>query len=46
MSDATAAKGLSLLLEHLPTSMAADAPDVLDHRAQCQLAAWMAVSTA
>ena len=43
MSDATAEKGLSLLLEYLPKSVAVDAPDVLDHRAQCQLAAWMAV---
>ena len=43
LSDATAARGLSLLLEHLPLSVAADAPDVADHRAQCQLAAWMAV---
>ena len=43
ISDATAAKGLSLLLEHLPPSIAADGPDVLDHRARCQLAAWMSV---
>ena len=43
ISDATAAKGLSLLLEHLPPSTSADAPDVLDHRARCQLAAWMSV---
>jgi alcohol dehydrogenase class IV len=42
MSDATAVRGMSLLLEHLPSS-SADAPGVLDHRAQCQLAAWMAV---
>jgi alcohol dehydrogenase class IV len=42
-SDATAMSGLSLLLEHLPASMAADASDVLEHRAQCQIAAWMAV---
>jgi alcohol dehydrogenase len=43
LSDATAARGLSLLLEHLPASVTADAPDVLEHRAQCQLAAWMSV---
>ena len=43
LSDATAARGLSLLLEHLPVSVAPDVPDVLDHRAQCQLAAWMSV---
>jgi len=43
LSDATAARGLSLLLEHLPASVAADAPDVLEHRAECQLAAWMSV---
>jgi alcohol dehydrogenase len=43
LSDATAARGLSILLEHLPASVASDAPAVLEHRAQCQLAAWMAV---
>ena len=43
ISDATAAKGLSLLLEHLPPSTPADGLDVLDHRARCQLAAWMSV---
>lgn len=43
LSDATAAGGLSILLEHLPASVPAAAPDVLDHRARCQVAAWMAV---
>src|SRR5688572_22171939 len=43
ISDATAAKGLALLLEHLLPSTPADGPDVLDHRARCQLAAWMSV---
>ena len=31
------------MLEHLPSSVDADAPGVADHRAHCQLAAWMAV---
>ena len=43
MSDATAARGLSILLEHLPASVDAGAAGVEEHRAQCQLAAWMAV---
>lgn len=43
LSDATAATGLALLLEHLAPSVPADAPDVLEHRAECQLAAWMSV---
>lgn len=43
MSDATATSGLSILLEHLAVSVSAEAPDVFEHRAQCQLAAWMAV---
>lgn len=43
LSDATASRGLSLLLAHLPGSVDASAPDALEHRAQCQLAAWMSV---
>jgi alcohol dehydrogenase len=43
MSDATAARGLSILLEHLPASVDAGAGGVEEHRARCQVAAWMAV---
>jgi len=43
LSDATATRGLSLLLEHLPGSVDPQAPDALERRAQCQLAAWMSV---
>jgi alcohol dehydrogenase class IV len=43
LSDATAASGLSLLLEHLPASIDPDGRDGLEHRAQCQMASWMAV---
>jgi alcohol dehydrogenase class IV len=42
-SDATAAGGLAALLAHLPASIAAGTPAALEHRAHCQLAAWMSV---
>jgi alcohol dehydrogenase len=42
LSDATASRGLSMLLEHLPASAATDSSG-LEHRAHCQMAAWMAV---
>ena len=43
LSDATASRGLGLLLEHLPDSVDPNAPDALERRAHCQLAAWMSV---
>jgi alcohol dehydrogenase len=43
LSDATASRGLGLLLEHLPDSVDPGAPDALERRAHCQLAAWMSV---
>ena len=43
LSDATASRGLGLLLEHLPDSVDPTAPDAIERRAQCQLAAWMSV---
>ena len=43
LSDATASRGLGLLLDHLPDSVDPTAPDALERRAQCQLAAWMSV---
>lgn len=43
LSDATASRGLGLLFEHLPGSVDPGAPDALERRAHCQLAAWMSV---
>jgi len=43
LSDATASRGLGLLLEHLPDSVDPTVPDALERRAHCQLAAWMSV---
>jgi len=43
LSDALAAGGLSLLVEHLPLSLTSDGAAGLEHRAHCQMAAWMSV---
>jgi len=43
VSDAAASSGLTMLLRHLRPSLDANDPYVLDHRVECQLAAWMCV---
>lgn len=45
LSDATAVRGLGTLIASLPASLDETQPlaDRLSHRAQCQLAAWLAV---
>jgi alcohol dehydrogenase len=43
LSDALASRGLSLLLEHLPSSLTTVGEEQLTHRSQCQMGAWMAV---
>ena len=42
-TEAVASRGLALLVEHLPRSMAGPAREQLAHRSYCQVAAWMAV---
>jgi alcohol dehydrogenase class IV len=43
VSDAAASSGLTMLLQHLQPSLDVTAPRVLEHRGECQLAAWMCV---
>ena len=43
VSDAAASSGLMMLLRHLRPSVDVSDPHVLDHRVECQLAAWMCV---
>ena len=43
LSDAAAARGLSMLLTHLPASLSTTGAEQLEHRLQCQLGAWLAV---
>ena len=43
LSDAAAARGLSLLLEHLPASLSTSGAEQLEHRLQCQMGAWLSV---
>ena len=38
--DALATKAIRLLSDHLPASMAAAGGDTVEHRGQCQIAAW------
>jgi alcohol dehydrogenase class IV len=43
VSDAAASSGLTMLLRHLRPSLDTSDPHMLDHRVECQLAAWMCV---
>ncbi|HLG59242.1 MAG TPA: iron-containing alcohol dehydrogenase [Vicinamibacterales bacterium] len=43
VSDAAASSGLTMLLKHLKASLDTTDPSVLEHRVECQLAAWMCV---
>ena len=43
VSDAAASSGLTMLLQHLKPSLDTKSPRVLEHRGECQLAAWMCV---
>jgi alcohol dehydrogenase len=43
VSDAAASSGLTMLLGHLRPSLETTDPCVLEHRGECQLAAWMCV---
>jgi len=43
VSDAAASSGLTMLLRHLEPSLDTAGPQVLEHRGECQLAAWMCV---
>jgi alcohol dehydrogenase len=43
LSEAVAARGLSLLLKHLPASLTTTGAERLEHRMQCQLGAWLSV---
>ena len=43
LSDAAAARGLSMLVNHLPTSLSTTGAEQLEHRLQCQLGAWLSV---
>jgi alcohol dehydrogenase class IV len=43
VSDAAASSGLTMLLQHLKPSLDITDPRVLEHRQECQLAAWMCV---
>ena len=43
LGDAVAARGLSLLLEHLPSSLRTNGAEQLEHRVQCQMGAWLSV---
>jgi alcohol dehydrogenase len=40
---AVAARGLSMLLEHLPAGLSTTGEEQLEHRLQCQLGAWLSV---
>jgi len=43
LSDAVSARGLSLLLEHLPSSLTTSGAEQLEHRLQCHMGAWLSV---
>jgi alcohol dehydrogenase len=43
ISDALAAKSISLLLKHLPASIRTEGEERLAHRGQCQVAAWFSI---
>jgi alcohol dehydrogenase class IV len=43
ISDALAERGLRMLFDHLRLSLDGPTEDVLAHRAECQMAAWLAV---
>jgi alcohol dehydrogenase len=43
LGEAAAARGLSMLLKHLPASLSTAAAEQLEHRLQCQLGAWLSV---
>ena len=43
LSDAAAARGLSMLLKHLPASLSTTGAEQLEHRLQCQMGAWLSV---
>ncbi len=43
VSDAAASSGLTMLLQHLRPSLDTSDSRVLEHRGECQLAAWMCV---
>jgi alcohol dehydrogenase class IV len=43
ISDALGSKAISLLLEHLPASIRTSGSEQLDHRSQCQMAAWFSI---
>ena len=43
LSEAAAARGLSMLVNHLPASLATTGAEQLEHRLQCQLGAWLSV---
>jgi len=43
VSDAAASSGLTMLLQHLKPSLDTSGARVLEHRGECQLAAWMCV---
>jgi maleylacetate reductase len=43
ISDALAAKSISLLLEHLPASIRTEGDEQLAHRGHCQMAAWFSI---
>jgi len=43
LGQAAAARGLSMLLEHLPASLSTSGAEQLEHRLQCQIGAWLAV---
>jgi alcohol dehydrogenase len=43
VSDAAASSGVTMLLQHLHPSLDTSDPCLLEHRGECQLAAWMCV---
>jgi alcohol dehydrogenase class IV len=43
LSDALAAKAISLLVEHLPASIRASGDERIAHRGYCQFAAWFSI---
>jgi len=43
LGQAAAARGLSMLLQHLPASLSTIGVERLEHRLQCQMGAWLAV---
>ena len=43
LSSAAAARGLSMILTHLPPSLSTSGTERLEHRLQCQLGAWLSV---